>query len=164
MSRIFREIFCGHFPWKSTDENLRKISPKFRRIFSPISSKNFARTSLWGIAGTTLSEQLEWRHLFYRGAPKSSKNKKNILSGRKLLRTFFWCLYRKGVAIHACLTLGAVSQDVAQALWKRVKISSGKRHINFKHINSFCRPSSPGLSQGRTGFVPGTKLASIVQK
>ena len=33
MSRIFREIFCGHFPWKLKDENLRKISPKFRRIF-----------------------------------------------------------------------------------------------------------------------------------
>ena len=25
-------------------------------------------------------------------------------SGGKLLRTFFWCLYRKGVAIHAYLT------------------------------------------------------------
>ena len=60
--------------------------------------------------------QLEWRHLFYRGAPKSSKNKKNILrtiplvrnfplkvSSSKLLRTSFWCLYRKGVAIHASL-------------------------------------------------------------
>ena len=33
MSRIFCEIFCGHFPWKLKDENLRKISPKFRRIF-----------------------------------------------------------------------------------------------------------------------------------
>ena len=33
MSRIFREIFCGHFPWKLKDENLRKISPTFRRIF-----------------------------------------------------------------------------------------------------------------------------------
>ena len=33
MSRIFREFFCGHFPWKLKDENLRKISPKFRRIF-----------------------------------------------------------------------------------------------------------------------------------
>ena len=33
MSTIFREIFCGHFPWKLQDENLRKISPKFRRIF-----------------------------------------------------------------------------------------------------------------------------------
>ena len=32
MSTIFREIFCGHFPWKLKDENLRKISPKFRRI------------------------------------------------------------------------------------------------------------------------------------
>ena len=33
MSRIFREIFCGHFPWKLKYENLRNISPKFRRIF-----------------------------------------------------------------------------------------------------------------------------------
>ena len=33
MSRIFREIFCGHFPLKLKDENLRKISPKFRCIF-----------------------------------------------------------------------------------------------------------------------------------
>ena len=33
MSTIFREIFCGHFPWKLKDENLQKISPKFRRIF-----------------------------------------------------------------------------------------------------------------------------------
>ena len=33
MSRIFREFFCGHFPWKLQDENLRKISPKFHRIF-----------------------------------------------------------------------------------------------------------------------------------
>ena len=33
MSRIFREMFCGHFPWKLKDENLRKISPKFHRIF-----------------------------------------------------------------------------------------------------------------------------------
>ena len=37
MSRIFREIFCGHFPWKLKDENLRNISPKFRRIFRTIS-------------------------------------------------------------------------------------------------------------------------------
>ena len=33
MSWIFREKFCGHFPWKLKDEKLRKISPKFRRIF-----------------------------------------------------------------------------------------------------------------------------------
>ena len=33
MSRIFRDIFCSHFPWKLKDEDLRKISPKFRRIF-----------------------------------------------------------------------------------------------------------------------------------
>ena len=65
-----------------------------------------------------LTEQLEWRHLFYRGAPKSSKNykdySKNISSGKefpfksgnKLLRTFFRCLLRKGVTIHAYLRGG----------------------------------------------------------
>ena len=35
-------------------------------------------------------------------------------------------------------------------------ISERKRRINFFHINFLCRPSSPGLSQGQTGFVPGT--------
>ena len=37
---------------------------------------------------TLTSEQLEWRHLFYRGAPKSSKNKKNILRTFPLVRNF----------------------------------------------------------------------------
>ena len=41
MSRIFREICCGHFPWKLKDENLRKISPKFCRIFH----RSLAKTS-----------------------------------------------------------------------------------------------------------------------
>ena len=41
-------FFCGHFPRKLKDENLRNNSPHF----SPISCKMFARTSLWGIAGT----------------------------------------------------------------------------------------------------------------
>ena len=36
MSRIFREFFCGHFPWKLQDENLQKNSPKFRRIFADL--------------------------------------------------------------------------------------------------------------------------------
>ena len=36
-----------------------------------------------------------------------------------------------------------------------VLFSERKRHINFFHINSL-RPSSPGLSLGQTGFVPGT--------
>ena len=31
---------------------------------------------------------IEWRHLFYRGAPKSSKNKKNILRTSPLVRDF----------------------------------------------------------------------------
>ena len=30
-------------------------------------------------------------------------------SGTKLLRTFFWCLYREGVAIHAYLSVGESS-------------------------------------------------------
>ena len=32
-------------------------------------------------------------------------------SGSKLLRTFFWCLYRKGVAIHAYGKLWKVSNS-----------------------------------------------------
>ena len=36
------------------------------------------------------------------------------------------------------------------------RVSERKRHINFIHINFLCRPSSPGLSLGQTGFVPGT--------
>ena len=34
------------------------------------------------------SEQIEWRHLFYRGTPKSSKTKKNILRTFPLVRDF----------------------------------------------------------------------------
>ena len=34
------------------------------------------------------SEQLEWRHPFYRSAPRSSKNKKNILRTCPLVRNF----------------------------------------------------------------------------
>ena len=34
--------------------------------------------------------------------------------------------------------------------------SERKRHINVFHSNFLCRPSSPGLSQGQTGFVPKT--------
>ena len=34
------------------------------------------------------SEQLEWRHLFYRGTPKSSRNKKNTLRTFPLVRNF----------------------------------------------------------------------------
>ena len=50
---------------------------------------------------------------FYRGAPGQKGYSKNISSGKefpfrsgsKLLRAFFWYLYRKVVAIHANLTL-----------------------------------------------------------
>ena len=33
MSRIFREISCGHFPWKLKDENLQDDSPNVHRTF-----------------------------------------------------------------------------------------------------------------------------------
>ena len=36
----------------------------------------------------TQEEKLEWRHLFHRGAPKSSKNKKTILRTFPLVRNF----------------------------------------------------------------------------
>ena len=39
-------------PWKLKDENWEKFA-KISRHFSPISCKNFARISLWEIAGTT---------------------------------------------------------------------------------------------------------------
>ena len=54
MSRIFREMFCCHFPGnrgrKSAKEKLRQNFA----AFSPIPCKTFARTSLWGIAGTRI--------------------------------------------------------------------------------------------------------------
>ena len=40
LSPIFREISCAHFSWKLKDENQRKISPFFRRIFRPSRRKN----------------------------------------------------------------------------------------------------------------------------
>ena len=61
-----------------------------------------------------------------KGAPKSSKNKrvvsKNMSSGKgfpfqsssNLLGTFFWCLYRKGVAIHAYLISGKWKAPVCE--------------------------------------------------
>ena len=49
---------------------------------------------------------------------RTKKYSKNICSGKefafkggsKLLRTFFWCLYRKGVASHAYLKTGYFSE------------------------------------------------------
>ena len=35
MWRIFREISCSHFSWKSKGENLRNFSPNFRCLFRP---------------------------------------------------------------------------------------------------------------------------------
>ena len=49
MSRIFREISCGHFPWKLKDEYLQKVSPNFRCTFH----SSLTRTSLWGKTGLT---------------------------------------------------------------------------------------------------------------
>ena len=48
---------------------------------------------VWGCQGDKcerrfLSEQIEWRRLFYRGTPKSSKNKKNTLRTSPLVRAF----------------------------------------------------------------------------
>ena len=54
MSRIFRDIFCGHFPWKLKDENLRNILPKFFADLFEKFRKNFAL----GIAGTTFIYEL----------------------------------------------------------------------------------------------------------
>ena len=48
-SRIFREISCGHFSWKSKDENLQKKFAKISSRFSPVSANNFACVSLSGI-------------------------------------------------------------------------------------------------------------------
>ena len=53
MSRILREFFCGHFPWKMKDENLRKNSPKFRHIF---------RRSLINISQELRSGRLRAQH------------------------------------------------------------------------------------------------------
>ena len=35
MSRIFREISCGHIPCKLKDENLQRFSPNFHCTFHP---------------------------------------------------------------------------------------------------------------------------------
>ena len=45
MSRILREIFCGHLPWKLKDENLRKFRQNFVAFFADLFEKfrkNFA--------------------------------------------------------------------------------------------------------------------------
>ena len=52
--RIFSDLFfCGHFPWQLTTKICGKHSPKFRGILRQSLAKisNFARTSLWGLAG-----------------------------------------------------------------------------------------------------------------
>ena len=38
--------------------------------------------------GSSIRKSHEWRHLFYRGAPKSSKNNSNILRTFPLVRNF----------------------------------------------------------------------------
>ena len=44
MSRIFREISCDHFAWKSKDENLQNFSPNVHRIFRPSLVKKLPRS------------------------------------------------------------------------------------------------------------------------
>ena len=68
--------------------------------------------------------------LIYRGTPKSSKNKKNILRTFPLVRNFslkvaadflehFWCLCKKDVAIHAYPSLGArVKRFMFLGFWR----------------------------------------------
>ena len=62
--------------------------------------------------------------------------------------------------IHLCLcvflSLNHGQQNCFQMNSHKAQFSERKRHINFFHINFLCRPSSPGLSQGQTGLVPGT--------
>ena len=56
MWRNLCEISCGQFPWKLKDENQRKNSPRFRRIFISLLEsygENFTRISLWGTMGIT---------------------------------------------------------------------------------------------------------------
>ena len=60
MSRICREIFCSHFPWKLKDENLRKISPKFRRSLRNISQElrsGGLRAQTYGLHAARLSRK-----------------------------------------------------------------------------------------------------------
>ena len=40
MWRIFREISCSHFSWKSKGENLQHFSPNFRCVFRPRLRRN----------------------------------------------------------------------------------------------------------------------------
>ena len=81
----------------------------------PCKHAHALQSLLLGRLKNSKSEQLEWQHLFYRGAPKSSKNKKNILRTVPLVRNFplkvaanfldiLLVPFGKGVAIHAYLS------------------------------------------------------------
>ena len=59
----------------------------FVKKISLIKFPNFICVIL-GRFSCSFSESLAWRHLFYRGAPKSSKNKKNVLRTFPLVRNF----------------------------------------------------------------------------
>ena len=49
LSPIFREMFCAHFSWKLKDENRRRISPFFRRIFRPHVGEKFRQNFALGV-------------------------------------------------------------------------------------------------------------------
>ena len=97
------------------------------------------------------AEQLEWRHLFYRKAPKSSKNKKNILRTFPLVRNFplkvatnflehsFWCVYRKGVAAHAYLNCSGHPNDPAVLNMLRGVVDS-LRVVNLLLVVAIANP------------------------
>ena len=69
MSRIFREIACGHFPWELKKEKIAKISLRF----SPLSCINFARLLLWGIEFVTILKGAYFREKL-KGNKKSSQH------------------------------------------------------------------------------------------
>ena len=92
--RVFGH-FALRFQRKTGDLALSLVHYAIFRVFRgrmlghPIMPK--AKSQIVGLKNAPFcckSEQLEWRHLFYRGAPKSSENKKNILRTFPLVRNF----------------------------------------------------------------------------
>ena len=103
-------------------------------------------------------------HLFYRGAPKTSKNKRTILrtipfhSGNK---PFFWRLYRKGVAIHACLTkplrrLGNGRNTVSRVLFRKRELTEfcGKLGEFWEKLGEFALATQIKGWKELTEFAP----------
>ena len=77
MSRIFREMFCGHLPWKLKDENLRKISPKFRRIFRRSLRKISQELRSGGLRAQHSVAGCSNRKFFFFFASLATKNVRN---------------------------------------------------------------------------------------